>query len=162
MAFSAASALAPAERITWRTVGSAVGMAAIARAIAVMKRDSADSPLERPSANMTIIVPSAAAPIHSVIVFSCFISGVCSSAVVASMPAILPTSASAPVAVTIIMPLPCVTGVFMNAMLVRSPAPSSASASASVPFDAGVLSPVSADSSMVSELASTILPSAAT
>ena len=49
-----------------------------------------------PSANMTIIVPSAAAPIHSVIVFSCFVSGVCSLAVAASMPAILPTWASAP------------------------------------------------------------------
>ena len=111
---------------------------------------------------MTIIVPSAAAPIHRVIVFSCFVSGVCSLAVVASMPAILPTSASAPVAVTSIMPLPCVTGVFMNAMFVRSPGPSSASASASVSFDAGVLSPVSADSSMSSELAWMILPSAAT
>ena len=111
---------------------------------------------------MTIIVPSAAAPIHRVIVFSCFVSGVCSLAVAASMPAILPTSASAPLAVTSIMPLPCVTGVFMNAMFVRSPGPSSASASASVSFDAGVLSPVRADSSMSSELAWMILPSAAT
>ena len=123
MAFSPASSLAPAERITCRTVGSAVGIAAIASAIAVMNRVSADSPLDRPSANMTIIVPSAAAPIHRVIVFSCFVSGVCSLAVAASMPAILPTWASAPRAVTSIMPLPCVTGVFMNAMFVWSPGP---------------------------------------
>ena len=54
---------------------------------------------------------------------SCLVSGVCSLAVAASIPAILPTSASAPRAVTIIMPLPCVTGVFMNAMFVRSPGP---------------------------------------
>ena len=59
-------------------------------------------------------------------------------------------------------PLPCVTGVFMNAMFVWSPAPTSASASASVVFDAGVLSPVRADSSMSSEFASMIRPSAAT
>ena len=101
---------------------------------------------------MTIIVPSAAAPIHKVMTLSCLVSGVCSLAVVASMPAILPTSASAPVPVTSSMPLPCVTGVFMNAMLVRSPGPKSLSASASVTLEAGTLSPVSADSSMSSEL----------
>ena len=162
MAFSAASCLAPAERITWSTVGSAVGMAAMARAMAVMNRLSALWPRESPSTNMRIIVPRAAAPIHRVMVLSWRVSGVCSLAVAASMPAILPTSASAPRAVTIIMPLPCVTGVFMNAMLVRSPGPRSASASASVVLDAGTLSPVSADSSMSSECASMILPSAAT
>ena len=84
---------------------------------------------------------------------SCFVSGVCSVLVAASMPAILPTWVSAPVAVTIIMPLPWVTGVFMNAMFVWSPGPTSAPASASVPFDAGTLSPVRADSSICSELA---------
>ena len=162
MAFCAASSLAPAERITWRTVGSAVGMAAMARAIAVRNRESADWPLPRPRTNITIIVPNAAAPIHRVMVFSCLVSGVCSLVVAASMPAILPTSASAPVAVTIIMPLPCVTGVFMNAMFLRSPGPSSTSASASVSLEAGTLSPVSADSSMSSELAWTIRPSAGT
>ena len=80
MAFWPASSLAPAERITCSTVGSAVGIAAMASAIAVMNRVSADSPLDRPRLNITIIVPSAAAPIHSVIVFSCFVSGVCSLA----------------------------------------------------------------------------------
>ena len=113
-------------------------------------------------ANITIIVPSAAAPIHRLIVLSCFVSGVCSLAVVASMPAILPTCASAPVPVTISVPLPCVTGVFMKAMFVWSPGPRSVSASGSVSFDAGVLSPVSADSSMSSECASRIRPSAGT
>ena len=105
---------------------------------------------------------SAAAPIHRVKVFNCFVSGVCCLAVVANMPAIFPTWASAPTAVTSITPLPWVTGVFMNAMFVWSPGPRSASASGSVVFDAGVLSPVSADSSMSNELAEMILPSAAT
>ena len=92
MAFWPASSLAPAERITWSTVGSAVGIAAMASTMAVTNRVSADWPLDRPRLNITIIVPRAAAPIHSVIVFSCFVSGVCSLADAASMPAILPTS----------------------------------------------------------------------
>ena len=162
MAFSPASSLAPPDRITCRTVGSAVGIAAIASAIAVMNKVSADSSLDRPSTNMTIIVPRAAAPIHRVNVFSCLVSGVCSLVELASIPAILPTWASAPRAVTIIVPLPCVTGVFMNAMFFWSPAPTSASASVSVSLEAGVLSPVRADSSMLSELAWMIRPSAAT
>ncbi len=78
------------------------------------------------------------------------------------MPAILPTWASAPLAVTSMVPLPWVTGVFMNAMFFWSPGPTSASASAPDSFDAGVLSPVSADSSMLSALAWMIRPSAAT
>ena len=141
IAFSPASSFAPAERITCRTVGSAVGIAAMASAIAVMNSASADCPRDRPSANITIIVTSAAAPIHRVNVFSCLVSGVCCLAVVASMPAIFPTWASAPTAVTSITPLPWVTGVFMNAMFVWSPGPRSASASGVVSFDAGVLSP---------------------
>ena len=78
------------------------------------------------------------------------------------MPAILPTCVSLPVPVTIINPLPCVTGVFMNAMFVWSPAPSSPPASVDASLDAGTLSPVSADSSICSELAETIRPSAGT
>jgi hypothetical protein len=42
MAFSPASSFAPADRITCSTVGSAVGIAAMASAIAVMNRVSAD------------------------------------------------------------------------------------------------------------------------
>ena len=128
-----------------------------------MNSVSADWPLDRPSANITIIVPSAAAPIHRVIVFSCFVSGVC-SLVDARQHAgdLADLGVGAPSPSRASMPLPCVTGVFMNAMFVWSPGPSSASASASVSFDAGVLSPVSADSSMSSELAWMIRPSAAT
>ena len=111
---------------------------------------------------MMIIVPSAAAPIHKVNVSSCLLSTDCRLVVFASIPAILPTWASAPRAVTIIVPLPCVTGVFMNAMFFWSPAPISASGSVSASLDAGVLSPVKADSSMLSELDAMIRPSAAT
>ena len=64
------------------------------------------------------MVSPAAAAIHRVSVLSCLVSGVCSLAVVASIPAILPTSVSAPVAVTIIVALPWVTGVCMKAMSV--------------------------------------------
>ena len=41
-----------------------------------------------------------------------------SVAVAASIPEIFPSSVPEPVSVTIIVPLPCVTGVFMNAMFV--------------------------------------------
>ena len=45
-------------------------------------------------------------------------SGDCSLAVAVSSPEILPSSVPAPVAVTITVPLPWVTGVFMKAMFV--------------------------------------------
>ena len=74
-----------------------------------------------------------------------------------------PTSVSAPVPVTIITPLPCVTGEFMNAMFDWSPTPGFASpAIASALFDAGTLSPVSPDSSICSDAAWMIRPSAHT
>ena len=84
-----------------------------------------------------------------------------------SIPEILPSSVPAPVAVTITVALPCVTGLFMNAMLVWSPglrwaplrwSPDSVPAS----LAAGMLSPVSADSSICSALAAMIRPSAGT
>ena len=111
---------------------------------------------------MTTIVNPAAAAIHRVSVFNCFVSGVCSRAVLASMPAIFPTWVSLPVAVTIITALPWVTGVCMNAMPVWSPGARSTPPDASTPLDAGTLSPVSADSSICNELAATIRPSAGT
>ena len=80
-----------------------------------------------------------------------------------SIPEILPSSVSAPVPVTIIVPLPWVTGVFMNAMFVWSPGPSSRRrAACGASLAAGVLSPVSADSSICSALAATMRPSAGT
>ncbi len=110
---------------------------------------------------MTIVMP-AAPTIHRVSVFICFVSGVSSFAVPESMCAILPTSVAPPTEVTTIMALPCVTGVCMKAMFVWSPGPSSPAGSVSASLPAGTLSPVSADSSICSELAWTMRPSAGT
>ena len=102
---------------------------------------------------MTIMVRPAAAPIHRVMRLSCLVSGVSSSLVAESMPEILPTSVSAPVPVTIITPLPWVTGVFMNAMSAWSPGPRSAPVTVVASLPAGTLSPVRADSSICRALA---------
>ena len=100
--------------------------------------------------------------IQSVSVFICRVSGVCSRLVAESRCAIFPISVSLPVAVTIITPLPCVTGVCMNAMFVWSPGPRASAVSVETSLAAGVLSPVSADSSICNELAEMIRPSAGT
>ena len=143
-------------------MGIASGMAAIASAIALVNTTVAESPRCAPRMNITTSVTPAAAAIHRVSVLSCLVSGVCSRPVVASMPAILPTSVSLPVAVTIMSPLPCVTGVCMNAMSLRSPGARSVPSGGSTPLDAGTLSPVNADSSICRALAATIRPSAGT
>ena len=91
--------------------------------MAVVKIVWADWSREIPSANMIAIVKPAAPAIQSVNVSSCALSGVFRVGVDFSIPEILPTSVSAPVAVTIMTPLPCVTGEFMNAMFDWSPTP---------------------------------------
>ena len=112
---------------------------------------------------MTAIVRPAAPAIHSVKVSSCAVSGVFSVGVDFSSPEMLPTSVSAPVPVTIITPLPCVTGEFMNAMFDWSPMAGFGSpAITSALFDAGTLSPVRPDSSICRDAASMIRPSAQT
>ena len=72
---------------------------------------------------MTAMVSPAAAAIHNVNVSSCLVSGVLRWGVDLSIPEMLPTAVLAPVPVTIITPLPCVTGVFMNAMFAGPPGP---------------------------------------
>ena len=111
---------------------------------------------------MIAMVNPAAAAIHSVNVSSCLVIGVFKVGADFNIPEMLPTAVSAPVPVTIITPLPCVTGVFMNAMFDWSPRTGSASVITSVLFEAGTLSPVSADSSICSDVASTSRPSAHT
>ncbi len=144
-------------------MGIAIGTAARANAIAVVKIAWVESPREIPSANMIAIVRPAAPAIHSVNVSSCALSGVFSVGVDFSIPEMFPTSVSAPVPVTIITPLPCVTGEFMNAMFDWSPTPGFGSpAMTSALFDAGTLSPVSPDSSICSDAAWMIRPSAHT
>ena len=152
----------PSERIICVTVGSASGTAAIARATALTNSTSQASPRERPSTSITTIVRPAAAAIQRVSRSSSAVSGVFSRALPDSIAEIFPSSVSAPVPVTIMMPLPCVTGVFMNAMLVWSLAPRSFADNVSALLSAGTLSPVNADSSICRALATTMRPSAGT
>ena len=162
IAFSLASSTLPRERTTWTTIGKASGIAAIASATAVSNSIFHDCPLLAPRMNITIIVNAAAATIHSVSVFICLVRGVSSFAVAESMCAIFPTCVALPVAVMTTTPLPCVTGVCMNAMFDCSPGPTSASLSVEASFAAGTLSPVNADSSISSALEDTTRPSAGT
>ncbi len=157
-----ASFVEPLDRITCRTVGMAMGTAARARAMAVVKMTSGDSPREIPRANMMAMVRPAAPAIHNVSVSSCAVSGVFRLGVDFSIPEILPTSVSTPVPVTIMTPLPCVTGEFMKAMSAWSPRAGSLPEMTSALFDAGTLSPVSPDSSISREAAWMIRPSAQT
>ena len=117
----AASSRDPLDRITCRTVGIAIGTAASASAMAVVKITWVDSPREIPRANMIAMVSPAAAAIHSVRVSSCLVIGVFRLGADFSIPEMVPTAVSAPVPVTIMTPLPWVTGVFMNAMFDWSP-----------------------------------------
>ena len=162
IALRLARSIPPSDRIVWVTVGSASGIAAIASETAAMNSESHASPRLRPRTNITIIVRPAAAAIHSVSRSISRVSGDCSRSVADSIPEILPSSVSAPVPVTMSTPLPCVTGVFMNAMLVWSPGLSSPAGSVEACLAAGTLSPVSADSSICSAFAATIRPSAGT
>ena len=70
---------------------------------------------------MIAIVRPAAPAIHNVSVSSCLVIGVFTVGADFSMPEMVPTAVLAPVPVTIITPLPWVTGVFMNAMFDWSP-----------------------------------------
>src|SRR3954447_2857392 len=133
----------PRDRIIWVTVGSASGTAAMARATALTKSTSHASPRVRPRANITIIVRPAAAAIQRVSRSSSAVRGVFSLPFAESIAEILPSSVSAPVAVTIMVPLPCVTGVFMKAMSDWSPGPSPEPSRVSASLAAGTLSPVS-------------------
>ncbi len=162
MALRLARSTPPSERIICVTVGSASGTAAIARATALMNSTSQASPRERPSTNITIIVSPAAPAIQRVSRSSSAVSGVFSLGLAESIAEILPSSVSAPVPVTTMVPLPWVTGVFMKAMSVWSPGPSPLPSGLRASLLAGTLSPVSADSSICRELAATMRPSAGT
>ena len=87
------------------------------------------------------------------------VSGVFSCWTWLSIPEICPTSVAIPVAVTTISPLPRVTVEFMYAMSTRSPSGTSSPCTASTDLLTGVLSPVSAASS-ISSVAATRRPSA--
>ena len=102
----AAKSREPLDKITCSTVGMAIGTAASANAIAVVKITCVDSPRAIPSANISAMVKPAAPAIHSVKVSSCLVSGVFTVGAAFNIPEMLPTAVSAPVAVTIMTPLP--------------------------------------------------------
>lgn len=162
IALCLARSMPPSDKMVWVTVGSASGIAAIASETALRNRASHAVPQIRPSTNMTAMVIPAAPAIQSVSVLICLVMGGFSREVDASMPEILPTSVLAPVAVTMAVALPWVTGVFMNAMFAWSAGSSLPSASVVAALDAGRLSPVSSDSSICSELAAMMRQSAGT
>ena len=107
----------PSDKMVCVTVGSASGIAAMASETALTNSASQAWPRCRPSANITTMVSPAAAAIHRVSLLSSLVRGDSSWPVADSIPEIFPSSVPAPVPVTIMVPLPCVTGVFMNAML---------------------------------------------
>ena len=144
------------------TAGRPVGIAETANAMAVMKRTSHASPRYRPSPIEARSARPATTRIWFVSLFSCFVSGVASVFSALRRPEMWPTSVDIPVAVTTRAPEPRVTFVFMYAMSTRSPSGVSALSTASTPFEAGTLSPVSADSSISSVAARMIRPSAGT
>ena len=162
MALRLARSTPPIDRIVCDTVGSASGMAAMASVTALTNSASQARPRWRPRMNITIMVRPAAAAIHRVSRLSSFVSGDSSVAVAASIPEIFPSSVPAPVPVMITVPLPCVTGVFMNATFVWSPGFSSPPGNVPASLAAGTLSPVSADSSICRALAAMMRPSAGT
>ena len=110
---------APSDRITCSTVGIASGIAAIASATALVNTTRRGLPALRPEHEHDDHRHAGRGRdpqrqrvqlLRQRRLLACRSS--------ASIPAILPTCVSLPVAVTIITPLPCVTGVCMNAMSV--------------------------------------------
>ena len=164
MALRLASSTLPSDRITWVTVGSASGIAAIASDDRARRTARPrPRPRLRPRTNITTIVSPAAAAIHRVSVFELPGQRRLLRGGRRQHPGDLAElGVGARCRSRSSTPLPCVTGVFMNAMFVWSPGPSSPSGSVAASLAAGMLSPVSADSSICSALAATMRPSAGT
>ena len=115
-----------------------------------------------PTITMTATAPHAMVPRTLVRESSSFCSGDRVRVTELSIVAIWPIWVCIPVAVTTIVPVPRVTDVFWNSMLVRSPSPTSADPSAPASLAIGALSPVSAASCASSVADRTIRPSAGT
>ena len=111
---------------------------------------------------MTATAPQAMIPRTFVSESSSLCSGDRVRVTEVSIVAIWPIWVCIPVAVTTIVPVPRVTEVFWNSMLVRSPSATSAEASAPASLAIGALSPVSAASCASSVADRTIRPSAGT
>ncbi len=162
IAFAAASCLAPYASMACTNVGRPVGMAEIATAVARNSRSLAGSPRSRPMTTMSATADHAIAPSTLVSASSSRCSGDLVFSTEVSSVAMCPICVDIPVDVSRSVPVPRVTAVFWNAMLSRSPSPTSASASGSVALPIGALSPVSAASCVSIVAVRTSRPSAGT
>ena len=159
---ASASCLAPRESRPDTKAGIPVGMAEIAIAVPSSTRSSKSRPRIRPTTTMKATAVQAMTPRTFVSESSSFCRGDRTRDTEVSIVAIRPISVSMPVAVTTIAPVPRVTEVFWNSMLVRSPRATSAVGSAAASLATGALSPVSAASCVSSVAERMIRPSAGT
>ena len=162
IAFCDASTRVPVEYSVVTTAGSPVGIAEMASATPAMKSSSKSWSCASPSRIMATNAMPARPAMIMVSRSSCFCSGVLSDSVRLSSSAMLPISVSIPVPVTISSPRPRVTDVFMNTTLSRSPSGTSSRSIVATSLSTGVLSPVSAASSISSVAATNSRPSAGT
>ena len=144
---ASASDCEPLDRMAVTTAGSAVGMAATAKATALRNSSWSSTSRYRPRTTEMASATPAMTRIWFVSASSCLVSGVFSTPVAWSMPLMCPTSVAIPVVVTRMVPDPRVTWQFMKAMSTRSPRAASG-ATAFTCLGLGMLSPVSADSSI--------------
>ena len=148
--------------MTVTTMGSATGIAAMAKATAALKTAMNVSPRARFSAIDTISARPAITRICCDSRSIWRVSGVLTFCSSCSIPEMWPTSVAIPVAVTTNSPVPRTTSVFMYTMSVRSPRGVSTSTTALVDLLTGRLSPVSPDSATSSLAAVRSRPSAGT
>ena len=159
---ASASCLAPSESRPDTNAGIPVGIAEIAIAVPRSTRSSKDRPRIRPTTTMKATALHAMIPRTFVSESSSRCSGDRTRDTDVSIVAIRPISVSMPVAVTTIAPVPRVTEVFWNSMLVRSPSTTSGVGSTAASLATGALSPVSAASWVSSVAERMIRPSAGT
>ena len=125
-AFASASCRAPRDSRPDTNAGIPVGIAEMAMAIPSSSRSLAGVPRIVPTMTITPTAPHAMIPSTLVRESSSFCSGDRERVTELSMVAIWPIWVCIPVAVMTIVPVPRVTEVFWNSMLLRSPSPTSA------------------------------------
>ncbi len=146
-AFTVTSLRAPSANSTVTTAGSASGMAATARLIAVSAISNSGSPRSTPIAKITAQIASTTIDSRLPNAAKRRCKGVARASASLSSVATWPSSVSAPVATTKPVARPCVTSVPLKAMLMRSPNGRSPAGKRSCIFSTVTDSPVSADSS---------------
>ena len=138
---------APSASSTVTTAGSASGIAATARLMAVKIISTGSSPRSTPATKTSaqIAITTSANRLPKAARRNC--SGVLRSASRSSKPATLPNSVAMPVATTRPRPRPCVAVVPLKPMLSRSPRACALPVSVALCFSTVTDSPVNADSS---------------